>query len=179
MDTQDAAFAALCERYYDEVFTDEHKGRAPLGNDKGALPVVLSHNTPNNSGDDSPEGLASAMNAMKQSKYDTNHDGICDAPECKNILAIGVVGAQSDVGVERMLTTAVRSVLNTLSSADRWWGPSGAVLSKKCSRILSSALPSASETNCGPSAEPPMPITSTSMKLPLCCVRRTNSRMPV
>ncbi len=49
VDTQDAAFAALCERYYDEWFTDEHKGRAPLGYDKGALPLVLSHNTPNNS----------------------------------------------------------------------------------------------------------------------------------
>jgi hypothetical protein len=49
VDTQDAAFAALCERYYDEVFTDEHKGRGPLGYAGGALPVVLSHNTPNNS----------------------------------------------------------------------------------------------------------------------------------
>lgn len=49
VDTQDAAFAALCERYYDEVFTDDHKGRAPLGYAGGALPVVLSHNTPNNS----------------------------------------------------------------------------------------------------------------------------------
>ncbi len=49
VDDQDAAFAALCERYYDEVFTDEHKGRAPIGYAGGALPVVLSHNTPNNS----------------------------------------------------------------------------------------------------------------------------------
>lgn len=49
VDEQDAAFAALCERYYDEVFTDEHKGRAPIGYADGALPVVLSHNTPNNS----------------------------------------------------------------------------------------------------------------------------------
>jgi len=49
VDAQDAAFAALCERYYDEVFTDEHKGRVPLGYADGALPVVLSHNTPNNS----------------------------------------------------------------------------------------------------------------------------------
>jgi hypothetical protein len=49
VDAQDAAFAALCERYYDEVFTDEHKGRAALGYAGGALPVVLSHNTPNNS----------------------------------------------------------------------------------------------------------------------------------
>jgi len=49
VDTQDAAFAELCERYYDEWFNDEHKGRAPLGYSGGALPVVLSHNTPNNS----------------------------------------------------------------------------------------------------------------------------------
>lgn len=49
VDTQDAAFADLCERYYDEWFTDDHKGRAPLGYAGGALPVVLSHNTPNNS----------------------------------------------------------------------------------------------------------------------------------
>lgn len=46
---QDAAFAALCERYYDRVLTDEHKGEAPLGYASCALPVVLSHNTPNNS----------------------------------------------------------------------------------------------------------------------------------
>ena len=25
---------------------------------------------------------------MKQSKYDTDHDGVCDAPECKDILTI-------------------------------------------------------------------------------------------
>jgi hypothetical protein len=49
VDTQDAAFAELCERYYDEVFTDEHKGPAALGYAGGALPVVLAHNTPNNS----------------------------------------------------------------------------------------------------------------------------------
>lgn len=44
-----AAFAELCERYYDEIKTDDHKGRAPLGYANCALPVVLSHNTPNNS----------------------------------------------------------------------------------------------------------------------------------
>ena len=49
--------------------------------------------TPNNLGADDPAGLQLAQNAMKQSKYDTNHDGMCDAPECKNILAIGEVGA--------------------------------------------------------------------------------------
>ncbi|MCP9491574.1 MAG: hypothetical protein MSC31_17120 [Solirubrobacteraceae bacterium MAG38_C4-C5] len=46
---QDQALAELAERYYDEVLTDEHKGRAALGYADCALPVVLSHNTPNNS----------------------------------------------------------------------------------------------------------------------------------
>jgi len=49
VEEQDKAFAALCERYYDEVLTDEHKGRAVMGYVNCALPVVLSHNTPNNS----------------------------------------------------------------------------------------------------------------------------------
>jgi len=39
--------------------------------------------SPNGAGD-----LTKAKNEMKQSKYDTNKDGICDAPECKDILAI-------------------------------------------------------------------------------------------
>lgn len=46
---QDPAMAALSEAYYDEILTDEHKGRAALGYAECALPVVLSHNTPNNS----------------------------------------------------------------------------------------------------------------------------------
>jgi hypothetical protein len=46
----DEAMAELSTRYYDdEVCTDEHKGKAPLGYGDCALPVVLSHNTPNNS----------------------------------------------------------------------------------------------------------------------------------
>lgn len=52
--------------------------------------------TPNNGGADTPEGLASAMNEMKNSKYDTDKDGICDAEECKGILAVGVVGTESE-----------------------------------------------------------------------------------
>jgi peptide/nickel transport system substrate-binding protein len=31
---------------------------------------------------------AKAMEAMKESKYDTDQDGICDAPECKNVLHV-------------------------------------------------------------------------------------------
>lgn len=49
VDRADRALANLANRYYDEVLTDEHKGRAPLGYAACALPVVLSHNTPNNS----------------------------------------------------------------------------------------------------------------------------------
>jgi peptide/nickel transport system substrate-binding protein len=48
--------------------------------------------TPNHEGADSPEGLQLAKQEMAQSKYDTNKDGICDAPECKGVLSIGVVG---------------------------------------------------------------------------------------
>jgi len=39
--------------------------------------------TPNSAGD-----IDAAKEEMKQSKYDTNGDGVCDAPECKNILAV-------------------------------------------------------------------------------------------
>lgn len=49
VDLSDPAMAELSERYYDDTFTDEHKGRAPLGYADCALPLVLSHNTPNNS----------------------------------------------------------------------------------------------------------------------------------
>lgn len=42
--------AALCEWHYDDVLVDRHKPkRAPLGFGDAALPVVLYHNTPNNS----------------------------------------------------------------------------------------------------------------------------------
>ena len=30
--------------------------------------------------------VAAAKEEMKQSKYDTDQDGICDAPECKDVL---------------------------------------------------------------------------------------------
>jgi hypothetical protein len=46
----DQAMAELSKAYYDdEVCTDEHKGKVPLGYSDCALPLVLSHNTPNNS----------------------------------------------------------------------------------------------------------------------------------
>jgi len=65
VDRCDPAMSELSKRYYDEVLTDPHKGRAPLGYVDCALPLVLSHNTPNNSislmwadTTDEPEGLA-------------------------------------------------------------------------------------------------------------------------
>ena len=45
----DPSFADLSERYYDEALTDDIKGRVPLGYSECALPLILSHNTPNNS----------------------------------------------------------------------------------------------------------------------------------
>jgi peptide/nickel transport system substrate-binding protein len=41
------------------------------------------YQTANASGD-----IAKAKEEMKQSKYDTDQDGVCDAPECKDILTI-------------------------------------------------------------------------------------------
>jgi peptide/nickel transport system substrate-binding protein len=52
--------------------------------------------TPNGQGDDTAQGLALAKGEMKQSKYDTNHDGICDAAACNNVLTVGVVGNVSE-----------------------------------------------------------------------------------
>jgi peptide/nickel transport system substrate-binding protein len=40
-------------------------------------------------GADSPDGLEAAKAEMAQSKYDTNQDGLCDAPECKDVLTLG------------------------------------------------------------------------------------------
>jgi peptide/nickel transport system substrate-binding protein len=47
------------------------------------------YKTPGNHG-----SLAKAKAAMMGSKYDTNHDGMCDAPQCKNVLLISDTRAQ-------------------------------------------------------------------------------------
>jgi hypothetical protein len=39
----------LCNSYYDPLLDDKHKGSVPLGFEQCALPLVLHHNTPNNS----------------------------------------------------------------------------------------------------------------------------------
>ena len=45
----DSAFDALLHRYYDTSVEDEHKGRVIHGYEECGLPLVLTHNTPNNS----------------------------------------------------------------------------------------------------------------------------------
>lgn len=49
VDRADTAMTSLAERYYDPALDDDIKGRVPLGYSDCALPVILSHNTPNNS----------------------------------------------------------------------------------------------------------------------------------
>lgn len=39
----------LCDWFFDDVLIDKHKPRVPLGYKDAALPIVLHHNTPNNS----------------------------------------------------------------------------------------------------------------------------------
>ncbi|MEP7022552.1 MAG: ABC transporter substrate-binding protein, partial [Actinomycetota bacterium] len=52
----------------------------------GGLPASYDpYKTPNESGD-----LAKAQAEMKQSPYDTNHDGKCDASACKNLAFINI-----------------------------------------------------------------------------------------
>jgi hypothetical protein len=48
--TQDAELIELCHWFFDEALIDEHKkGPIPLGYGDAALPLVIYHNTPNNS----------------------------------------------------------------------------------------------------------------------------------
>ena len=49
----------------------------------GALQDYNPYPSPNNQGD-----IEAAKEAMSQSEYDTNQDGVCDAPECKDVLAV-------------------------------------------------------------------------------------------
>ena len=45
----DPALRQFFERYYDPILDDDHKGRAVFGFRDVGLPLVLSHNTPNDS----------------------------------------------------------------------------------------------------------------------------------
>lgn len=49
VDRTDPNMAELCIEYFDPATVDTHKDRAPIGYSDCALPLVLSHNTPNNS----------------------------------------------------------------------------------------------------------------------------------
>jgi peptide/nickel transport system substrate-binding protein len=49
----------------------------------GDLEDYIPYGSEGDAGDE-----AAAKEEMKQSKYDTNQDGICDAPECKNVLHV-------------------------------------------------------------------------------------------
>ena len=45
----DLQLLRICDEFFDPTMVDEHKGEAPRGYMDAALPVVLFHNTPNNS----------------------------------------------------------------------------------------------------------------------------------
>jgi peptide/nickel transport system substrate-binding protein len=62
----------------------------------GLLEGYDPYATPNEQGADTPEGLQKAKDEMALSKYDSNGDGVCDAPECKGVLSVGVVGRVSE-----------------------------------------------------------------------------------
>ena len=49
----------------------------------GDLEDYIPYSTEGDAGDE-----AAAQEAMKESKYDTDQDGVCDAPECKNVLHV-------------------------------------------------------------------------------------------
>jgi hypothetical protein len=49
VDATDPAMVELCRSYYDPGTYDEHKADTPIGYSDCALPLVLDHNTPNNS----------------------------------------------------------------------------------------------------------------------------------
>ena len=68
----------------------------PPGLLAGLLEGYDPYATPNSQGADTPEGLQAAKDEMAQSKYDTDGDGICDAPECKGVLSVGVVGRTAE-----------------------------------------------------------------------------------
>ena len=46
---EDSELARMCRWFFDPIMADDHKGEAAMGYGGAALPVVLAHNTPNNS----------------------------------------------------------------------------------------------------------------------------------
>jgi hypothetical protein len=49
VDLRNQGMASLCSDFFDPSTEDAHKGQTPLGYSDCALPIVLAHNTPNNS----------------------------------------------------------------------------------------------------------------------------------
>jgi hypothetical protein len=69
--------ATLCRAYYDPDTADQHKSDTPIGYDDCALPLVLGHNTPNNSvcllWAESPEGPNSNQRKALFPRYERHH----------------------------------------------------------------------------------------------------------
>jgi peptide/nickel transport system substrate-binding protein len=106
-----------------------------LGNRLG--PDYNPYATPGNKGDE-----AKAKEAMKQSKYDSNKDGVCDASQCKNLVLINrnygqyadmepvIVSSLQKIGIQvkprELATSAAYTTIQTIknnipiSSAARW-----------------------------------------------------------
>jgi peptide/nickel transport system substrate-binding protein len=87
----------------------------------GLLNDYAPYGTPEGKGADTPEGLAAAKAEMKQSVYDTDQDGICDAPECKGVLAIGVTSrvpeARDQLIVQNLKKIGIELDLKSLENA--------------------------------------------------------------
>ncbi|MFI5393437.1 MAG: ABC transporter substrate-binding protein [Myxococcota bacterium] len=79
--------------------------------------------TPNDSGD-----IGLAQEQMKQSKYDTNHDGLCDAPECEDVLAIYV----SDSATGRKIAALTQQSLEEIGITLELKGLSQTPMYAKC-----------------------------------------------
>ncbi len=79
------------------------------------------YGTPEGRGADSTEGLQAAKDEMAQSQYDSNQDGICDAPECKGVLAIGTVGRTNEAAdaviVQNLKKIGIELDLKSLENA--------------------------------------------------------------
>ncbi|MBA3380860.1 MAG: hypothetical protein H0T97_03190 [Actinobacteria bacterium] len=68
----------LCRKYYDPLLDDRHKGSVPIGFENCELPIVLHHNTPNNSicllwGDTVGRELALPLRALFP-RYERHHE---------------------------------------------------------------------------------------------------------
>ena len=88
----------------DTLFNEDLKGYDPYG-------------SPEQTGD-----VAKAMAEMKQSKYDTNQDGLCDASVCKNILMItgDTASRKGDIPVIEDSLGKIGITLNSRSLADAY-----------------------------------------------------------